>query len=142
MTSKKIQHMELRENSVHEWVENKTLNVLHVNGCINPADIFTKEMRDGAQFQQLRDSFMGRLSDFLQQSLLVIHHQSQLTSHTTLHQVVPSAASSNAISAQNSYFEALCSIPICRTFSAISHLSSTGRQLIRRLHEIVPSGLL
>ena len=27
MTSKKIRHMELRNNSVREWVENKTLNV-------------------------------------------------------------------------------------------------------------------
>ena len=42
--------MELRENSVREWVENKTLNVLHINGRINPADIFTKEMQDGAHF--------------------------------------------------------------------------------------------
>jgi len=142
MTSKKIRHMELRENSVREWVENKTLNVLHVSGRINPADIFTKEMRDGAHFRRLQDSFMCRLSNFLQQSLLVIHHQSQSTSHTTHRQVVPSAASSNAISAQNSYFKALCSIPMCRTFSTISHLSSTGRQLIRRLHHIVPSGLL
>jgi hypothetical protein len=142
MTSKKIRHMELRKNSVREWVENKTLNVLHVSGRINPADIFTKEMRDGAHFRRLRDSFMCRLSDFLQQSLLVIHHQSQSTSHTNHRQVVPSAASSHTISAQNSYFEALCSIPMCRTFSAISHLSSTGRQLIRRLHHIVPSGLL
>ena len=50
MTSKKIRHMELRENSVREWVENRTLNVLHVSGRINPADIFTKEMRDGAHF--------------------------------------------------------------------------------------------
>jgi len=142
ITSKKIRHMELRENSVREWVENKTLDVLHVSGRINPADIFTKEMGDGAHFRWLRDSFMCRLSDFLQQSLLVIYHQSQLTSHTTHRQVAPSAASSNAISAQKSYFEALCSIPMRRTFSAISHLLSTGRQLIRRLHHIVPSGLL
>ena len=78
--------MELRENSVREWVENKTLNVLHINGRINPTD---KEMRDGAHFRQLRDSFMCCLSDFLQQSLLVIHHQSQTTSHTTHRQVVP-----------------------------------------------------
>jgi hypothetical protein len=42
--------MELRENSVREWVENKILDVLHVSGRINPAYIFTKEMRDGAHF--------------------------------------------------------------------------------------------
>jgi len=136
--------MELREDSVREWVENRTLNVLHVSGRINPADIFTKEMQDGAHFRRLQDSFMCCLSDFLQQSLLllVIHHKSQLTSHTNHRQVVPSAASSYTIPAQNSYFKALCSIPLCRTFSTISHLLSTGRQLIRRLHHIVLSGLL
>ncbi len=32
MTSKKIQHMELQENLVHEWVQDKILNVLHVKG--------------------------------------------------------------------------------------------------------------
>ena len=142
MTTKKIRHMELRENSVREWVADKTLNILHVSGRVNPADIFTKEMRDGAHFRRLRDSFMCRLSDFIQQSILVIHHQSQSTSHMTLHRGVPSAASSKAVVAQKSYFAALCSIPICRTFSTISHLSSTGRQLIRKLHHVVPSGVL
>ncbi len=134
--------MELRKNSVREWVENKTLNVLHVSGRVNPADIFAKEMRDGAHFRRLRDSFMCRLSDFLQQSLLAIHHQSQSTSPMTLWQVVPLAASLKAFHAQNCYFTALCSVPICRTISAISHLSSAGRQLIRCLHHIVLSGLL
>ena len=50
MTSKKIWYMELQENSVREWVQDKVLNVLHVPGRVNLADIFTKEMRDGAHF--------------------------------------------------------------------------------------------
>ncbi len=134
--------MELRENSVREWVADKTLNILHVSGRVNTADIFTKEMWDGAHFRQLWDSFMCHLSDFIQQSILVIHHQSQSTSHMTLRWGVPSAALSKAVVAQKSYFAALCSIPICRTFSTISHLSSAGHQLIRKLHHIVPSGVL
>jgi hypothetical protein len=72
--AKKIWHMELRENAVREWVHDGILNVLHIKGSINPADIFTKEMWDGAHFRRLRDSFMCRLSDFLHQSLLVVHH--------------------------------------------------------------------
>ena len=142
MTSKKIWHMELQENVVCEWVHNGILNAYHVKGRVNPADIFTKEMRDGAHFRRLRDSFMCRLSDFIQQSILVIHHQSQSTSHMTLHRGVPSAALSKAVVAQKSYFAALCSIPICRTFSTISHLSSAGRQLIQNLHHVVLSGVL
>jgi hypothetical protein len=65
MTSKKIRHMKLRENAVCEWVHDGILNALHVEGRVNAADIFTNEMRDGAHFRQLRDSFMCRLSDFL-----------------------------------------------------------------------------
>jgi hypothetical protein len=44
MTSKAARHIELRNNSVREWVQDKTLNVKHVAGKINPADIFTKEI--------------------------------------------------------------------------------------------------
>jgi hypothetical protein len=50
MTTKQICHMEMHKNAVHEWVQNAFLKVLHVSGCINPADIFTKEMHNGAHF--------------------------------------------------------------------------------------------
>ncbi len=36
--------MEMWENAVHEWVQDSYLQVLHVPGRINPADIFTKEI--------------------------------------------------------------------------------------------------
>ena len=78
MTSKAARHIELRENLVREWVQDKFLAVRHVFGKINTADIFTKEMRDGAHFRHLRDSFMSRLSDLLQASLLAVHHGRQL----------------------------------------------------------------
>jgi hypothetical protein len=50
MTTKQICHMQMWENAVHEWVQDAFLKVLHILGWINPADIFTKEMRDGAHF--------------------------------------------------------------------------------------------
>jgi hypothetical protein len=50
--------MELRENVVCEWVHDGILTVLHLKECINPADVFTKEMQDGAHFCRLRDFFM------------------------------------------------------------------------------------
>jgi hypothetical protein len=50
MTTKQIRHMEMRKNAVREWVQDASLKVLHVSGRINPADIFTKEMHDGAHF--------------------------------------------------------------------------------------------
>jgi hypothetical protein len=36
--------MEMWENAVCEWVQDAFLKILHVSGCINPADIFAKEM--------------------------------------------------------------------------------------------------
>jgi hypothetical protein len=133
--------MESRENLVREWVQDGILNVLHVKGQVNPANIFTKEMRDGAHFWGLRDSFMCHLSDFLQQSLLAIHH-SHPTPQQASTQVAPLATPSRIVYAQNSYFAALCSSPLCQTFSAISHLSSTGCYLLRRFHHVVPPGLI
>ncbi len=89
MTSKAARHIELRENSVREWVQDKTISVKHVAGKTNPADIFTKaEMRDGAHFRRLRDSFMSRLSDFVNDSLLESHHARQRSPHV----VTPVAA--------------------------------------------------
>jgi hypothetical protein len=50
MTTKQIRHMEMHENSVHKLVQDLSLQVLHIKGKINPADIFTKKMRNGAHF--------------------------------------------------------------------------------------------
>jgi hypothetical protein len=65
MTTKQTRHMEQRENSVREWVQERTIAVRHVSGKCNPADLFTKEMKDGAHFRRLRDSFMCRAAVFL-----------------------------------------------------------------------------
>ncbi len=50
MTTKQKCHMEMCKNAVREWVQDAFLKFLHVSGRINPADSFTKEMRDGAHF--------------------------------------------------------------------------------------------
>ena len=74
MTSKKVRYMSLRENAVREWVqEDKILDVCHVSGKVNPADIFTKEMKDGAHFRRLRDSFMISHKRFLDDALEALH---------------------------------------------------------------------
>jgi hypothetical protein len=65
MTSKGNRHIKLKDNVTCEWVDNGSITVSHVSGKYNPADIFTKEMQDGANFCRLRDSFMRRSSDFL-----------------------------------------------------------------------------
>ena len=135
MTSKAARHIELRDNSIREWVQDKTLDVKHVPGKVNPADIFTKEMRDGAHFRRLRDSFMSRLSDFLRDSILVVHH----ASHQTPNTVAPAAARVHVCGDSLGYFSALNSSSFFRTLDHISHLCSAGRHLIRRAHCLVPA---
>jgi hypothetical protein len=58
MTSKGNHHIELQENVTREWVDKGAITVSHVSGKSNPANIFTKEIKDGANFRRLRDSFM------------------------------------------------------------------------------------
>ncbi len=59
MTTKGNCHIKNRENSIWEWVADGTLTILHVCGKTNIADIFTKEMRDAANFRCLCDAFMS-----------------------------------------------------------------------------------
>ena len=135
MTSKAACHIELRENSVQEWIQSKLLTVKHVSGKLNPSDTFTKEMRDGMHFQRLWDSSMSRLSDFVNASLLAVHHgrQSILSS-------IPAAACAVLAADPLSYFSALPSSSFCQSLPAISHLSSAGCQLVQCLYGFVPSG--
>ena len=62
-------------------------------------------------FQRLRDSFMFRLSDFLQQSLVDVHLSRQ-QDEPVLHQIMPSAASSSSSVMPGSYLSALYSLPL------------------------------
>ncbi len=131
MTTKQIRHMEMQENAVR----------LHVSGRINPADIFTKEMRDGAHFRCLQDSFMCPLSEFLQQSLLDVHLSRKHDEPRPL-QLLPSAAPLSASHTGGFYLLALLSLPLAGTLTAISHLSSAGRHIFCSLHHVVPTVLI
>jgi hypothetical protein len=137
MTSKAACHIELRENSIQEWVQDKTLNVVHVAAKVNPANIFTKEMKDGTHFLRLRVSFMISLSDFMNDSLLHLHHACQRSP-----QVTPAAALVIIASGCTSYMAALASNSFCRNLSNVSHLCSAGWHLFWQHHHLVPSGLL
>ena len=64
-TSKGVKHINLRENHVRESHQSQTVNITHIPGIINPSDIFTKEMKDGAHFRRLRDSMMVSKAAFL-----------------------------------------------------------------------------
>jgi hypothetical protein len=57
-TSKGLHHIQMKENHVRENIAARFVHVQHVEGKINLADIFTKEMKDTAHFVELRDLFM------------------------------------------------------------------------------------
>ena len=133
VTSKNIRHMELKENSIREWVQDKSLTIKFVKGKDNPADIFTKEMRDGAHFRRLRDSFMSRLHSFTMASNLATYRDSHRSSST----INASACSANTTThpvsccACTDLLDTLLTT-VCRTTSLISQLSSSGHPTLSR----------
>jgi hypothetical protein len=124
MTFKAARHTELRKNSVFKWVQDKTIFVKHVAGKTNPADIFTKEMCNGAHFHCLGDSFMCCLSNFVTTFLLETHHPRQ-SSHF-LNNLAPLAAWVVLTAGASLSFLALVSNKFCCLVTTMSHLSSLG----------------
>jgi hypothetical protein len=138
MISKAAWHIELCKNSIHKWVQDKTISIKHVAGKTNPADIFTKEMRNGVHSHCLRDSFMCPLSGLLKTSLLEAHH-----AHQCSHQsVTPLVAWVSIASDASSYFSTLAANTFCWSITAMSHLFSAGRQHFQGLDGFIPPDLV
>ena len=135
LTTKGNRHIEHRENATREWVADGSLAVSHVSGKCNPSDIFTKEMRDGANFRRLCDSFMSRGSEFLKHIFVSLKPSS-----SPLHEVaaqtatyVLAARTANYVSpARSSLLDVLLLHPLSRTRATLSCLSSAGRYILSR----------
>jgi len=56
--TKGLHHIKMRENHVHENVENHFVSIEHIGGKQNLADLFTKEMKDTVHFVELHDILM------------------------------------------------------------------------------------
>ena len=54
-TSKRIRHMQIRENAIRESVLAQFVTISHCDGKTNLADIFTKEDRDPIHFISIRN---------------------------------------------------------------------------------------
>lgn len=63
-TTSGMKHLCLRENAVRESILDEEISIHHISGKRNPADIFTKELKDASHFCLLRDSFMMLCSTF------------------------------------------------------------------------------
>jgi len=49
-TTKGLQHIQMKENRVRENIGKHFVTIAHVNGTVNLADLFTKEMKDTSHF--------------------------------------------------------------------------------------------
>ncbi|MGH3053511.1 MAG: Ty1/Copia family ribonuclease HI [Gaiellaceae bacterium] len=59
-SSKNTRHLNIRENCVREAIhEFWEIEIKHIPGKVNPADLFTKEHKSVEEFMTLRDSFMS-----------------------------------------------------------------------------------
>ena len=133
LTTKDMRHVSLRENYVREGVQDKTVDVLYVPGKINPADIFTKEMKDGATFRRLRDSFMCTLKSFNDNMVVRLESLHTRSGHdsATIRASVARSFSSPP-SRPDDLYSVLCLHDGLRTAANISHLCSTGRVVASR----------
>jgi hypothetical protein len=52
----------MRENAIQEGVQDDFITVLHIEGKVNLADMFTKEDKDTEHFIQIRDLIMTDLN--------------------------------------------------------------------------------
>jgi hypothetical protein len=56
--TKGLRHIQMKENLVHKNIASNFVSVRNVDGKVNLADIFTKEMKDTCHFVELRDLMM------------------------------------------------------------------------------------
>ena len=80
-TSKNTRHMQIRENAIRESVQNKKVQIVHIDGKTNLADLFTKEDKDIAHFITIRNQilclpFPPTLITTDTESILILSHSS------------------------------------------------------------------
>ena len=80
-TSKNTRHMQIRENAIRESVQNKKVQLVHIDGKTNLADLFTKEDKDIAHFITIRNQilclpFPPTLITTDTESILILSHSS------------------------------------------------------------------
>jgi len=59
MSTKGLRYIQIRENAVREQVQAGTVEVEHIAGKHNPADICTKEDKDAPHYIEMRDCLVS-----------------------------------------------------------------------------------
>jgi hypothetical protein len=57
-TTKGLRHIQMKENQIRENIASNFVTICQVDGKVNLADLFTKEMKDTSHFVALRDLMM------------------------------------------------------------------------------------
>jgi hypothetical protein len=57
-TTRGLRHIQMKENRVQENISSNFVQIHHVNGKVNLANLFTKEMKDTSHFVELQDIMM------------------------------------------------------------------------------------
>jgi len=52
-STKGLRNLNIRDCAVRDSIQAEEVTIHHIQGVINPADIFTKEMKDGLHFRAL-----------------------------------------------------------------------------------------
>jgi len=58
MTTKGLQHIQIRENAIREVILKKNIEVRHIAGAVNLSDMFTKEDKDTGHYILIRNMIM------------------------------------------------------------------------------------
>ena len=85
MTTKGLRHVQIRENGVREMVQNNEIKVLHIEGKINPADIFTKEDKCAEHYCAIRDTFLTELRAIRRATIKLNNHKNIMRTSSSYH---------------------------------------------------------
>ena len=58
LTTKGLRHIQMQENAVCESVQKRLVQIKHIAGANNPADLFTKEDKDVKHFISIQDQLV------------------------------------------------------------------------------------
>ena len=58
LTTKGLRHIQMQENAVRESVQKRLVQIKHIAGANNPADLFTKEDKDVKHFISIQDQLV------------------------------------------------------------------------------------
>jgi hypothetical protein len=68
MTTKGLQHIQIRENSVREAYHDNFIDIHHIAGKLNLSDMFTKEEKNVQHFLTIRDVVLSDRRNLTNQS--------------------------------------------------------------------------